>query len=219
MASYSLKTPPQLNAGSTVGANFYIRSTKNDGSRSVSNLKGKYKIGMITPSNSNPLLRPTKPAPEIDIGPSLSLDDPNNHQIMRLTQYNFSSPKLAPLQFSRNRNTQSVDFTKGISNIARQDSRDDSAEYLSKIKEDNIKEEVDWLDEKPAKIVGTEAVEKFYDHYKKLDKIIDQNKFKDIKDSLYTSFLRRSEDLHLFPSKIGLVKKSGERAQILIKYN
>lgn len=61
----------------------------------------------------------------------------------------------------------------------------------------------------PQETTGDHAIENFYTHYKKLDKISDINEFKNSKQTMFSSMLKSTEDLKLFPSKIGLVKFKG----------
>ena len=71
---------------------------------------------------------------------------------------------------------------------------------------------------KPKEIIGQVAISKFYNHYKKLDKVKDQNKFNAIHDSIYTAFLNKSESLNLLPSKIGFIKIKGDEDKLKMKY-
>ena len=73
-------------------------------------------------------------------------------------------------------------------------------------------------DQQPKEITGQIAITKFYNHYKKLDKVKDQNKYNSINDSVYTAFLNRSESLNLLPSKIGFIKIKGDEDKLKMKY-
>ena len=217
MASYTQKAPSKLHVAESGVSTFYSGTSKNDGSKSVSSFKGKYKFGILNTVSSNPNF--AKPQVKKELPSPLIMNEISNDLLLKNSRSNFSSPKLAPIPPLRGRNTQSVDYTNFNKSIFGKDSKDDdSLEYQRIMAQKTGREDSVYQDEKPTDIVGTEAVTNFYSHYKKLDKILDQNSFKDIKDSMYTSFLRRSEDLHLFPSKIGLIKPRGERAKIMIEY-
>ena len=73
-------------------------------------------------------------------------------------------------------------------------------------------------DQQPKEITGQIAISKFYNHYKKLDKVKDQNKYNSINDSIYTAFLNKSESLKLLPSKIGFIKIKGDEDKLKMKY-
>lgn len=72
-------------------------------------------------------------------------------------------------------------------------------------------------DEKPQHTAGKEGVGQFYKHFRQLDKINDINKFKHVKDTAYTSFLKKTEAMNLLPSKIGIVKERGSEDKLKIK--
>ena len=73
------------------------------------------------------------------------------------------------------------------------------------------------VDEKPVQTCGLESVGQFYNHYRQLNKICDINGFKNVKDAIYTSCLRKSERLSLLPSKIGLAKDFGDEDLLKIE--
>ena len=72
-------------------------------------------------------------------------------------------------------------------------------------------------DEKPKETVGKKAIGDYYYHFKRLDKVKDQNTYREIKDSVYTAFLSKSEDLKVLPSKIGFIKEKGVNSIVEIK--
>ena len=94
---------------------------------------------------------------------------------------------------------------------------EDYKEYMEKLMRTTNKDEIAVIDEKPKDTVGHKAVSDYYYHIKKLDKVKDQNIFRDVKESIYTSFLAKSDELNMFPSKIGLIKERGSTNSLEIK--
>mgnify|MGYP001156686915 CR=1 FL=1 len=218
MASYTFKAPAQLSVPGSTGTTFYSGNNKNDGIRTSSSVKGKFRIALLPSVSSNTSL--IKSSFKKDLSSPLIMNESTHQDLLpKSSQSGFFSPKLAPIRPRRGRNTQSVDYTNTKkSPFFHADSKvDDSTEYLSKMARKSSREDLMCEDEKPTHLIGEEAITEFYSHYKHLDKIVDQNRFKDIKDSMYTSFLRRSEDLHLFPAKIGLIKSRGDKTKISIE--
>jgi len=114
--------------------------------------------------------------------------------------------------------------------------------------ENNVKEqieksfEIELEDTKPKETVGDKAIVDYYRHYKKLKKVEDENNLKylplnynltkrklssiihfliffyKLLESAYTALLSKSEASFVLPSKVGLIKKSGDLKQIQIKY-
>jgi len=106
-----------------------------------------------------------------------------------------------------------------FSSAARIDDLDDKEEddmMLHKL-EGPIEEDVVPGAGVPQETTGDHAIENFYTHYKKLDKISDINDFKHSKQTMFSNILKKSEDLKLFPSKIGLVKFKGPSDSLKIK--
>lgn len=94
---------------------------------------------------------------------------------------------------------------------------DDSEDYRKRLITPLKTERLISEDEDPQHILGKDAVSNFYMHYKKLDKIKDINTFTQVSDATYTSFLGKSETLHLLPSKIGFIREKGESDKIKLK--
>lgn len=68
--------------------------------------------------------------------------------------------------------------------------------------------------------VGEKAVNDYYQHYKSLDKVRQQNKVFNVEESTYTTMLENIEERRLFPSKLGIVKARGqEKRMTLQNYN
>jgi hypothetical protein len=57
--------------------------------------------------------------------------------------------------------------------------------------------------------VSETAILKYYQHYKKLEKVLDQNQFTQTIFSTITHVLEQTQLENLLPSKFGLVKASG----------
>ena len=53
------------------------------------------------------------------------------------------------------------------------------------------------------------SVNRYYQHYKSLNKIIDQNEFTETMSSTYTTLLDKSTKLNLMPCKMGIIKSTG----------
>lgn len=217
MVTRYVKPQQHLRISDGAVSNFSIGKSKTETTRSVTSIKTRYKLSFLSPSASNlSLIRssPSKDSLLPEIATRHSTDEDRSS-----TPQKFASPKisqrLAPVRFKRTRNAQSLD----LRSIRHQNSKkDDSFEYLKAMQEPSNRDESNYYaDQLPKKTVGAEAVNNFYSHYKRLDKIVDQNSFKDIRDSIYTSFLKCEEDLALFPSKIGLIKERGDKRHILIE--
>lgn len=54
------------------------------------------------------------------------------------------------------------------------------------------------------------AIDQYHDHFKNIDKVLENNKLEKVKHSLFTSMIVKSNQKLLFPCKIGLVKDSGK---------
>ena len=196
-----------------------LSTTKMDSNKTPT-FKRRYKVGLQT-SNSSSIF---STSPELYSVPSVFRSDTDKKSgfspILHRSSFDSSLPKLE----SHRKSVGSCRVTQilGISNqrsksvkLRRPD--DDSDEYLKKLLEKSDRRKNMYADEDDKNTVGLDAVTGFYSHYKKLDKIIDQNDFGDIKDSIYTTCLRKENTLRLFPSKIGIIKDRGERSHILIK--
>ncbi|KAL4466565.1 hypothetical protein ABPG72_010616 [Tetrahymena utriculariae] len=89
--------------------------------------------------------------------------------------------------------------------------------------EQGIWKKIDESFENPAEdnnqkiIIGDEAADNYYKHYKKLDKVQQQNKFFEIQDSTFTSILTASQKKMVTPCKIGLIKTKGSEEDLIIK--
>jgi hypothetical protein len=73
----------------------------------------------------------------------------------------------------------------------------------------NISNDDDPIDAEPKKRVGEKAINNFYQHYKDLNKVCDQNSTCQVKDSVYTGMLNYCETKKILPSKCGVIKTSG----------
>jgi len=94
---------------------------------------------------------------------------------------------------------------------------DDNETYRQRLNTPYKNERVVSEDEQPIRIMGEDSVKKFYNHYKKLDKIKDINNFYAVKDSVYTNFLSKTESLQLLPSKVGFIKDEGDINRVKLK--
>ncbi len=54
----------------------------------------------------------------------------------------------------------------------------------------------------------------FYGHMKSISKIVQQNELNEVKNSLYTSMLLKSQEKTLLPCTIGVVKEKGKEDSI-----
>jgi hypothetical protein len=73
-------------------------------------------------------------------------------------------------------------------------------------------------DEIEQDIVGEEAIKNFQYHYKNIDKILNENKIYNIKNSLTTQILQQIKEDNLLPRKIGVFKSFGDKSNINLKY-
>eukprot|EP00825_Cyclidium_porcatum_P051720 TRINITY_DN95_c0_g5_i1.p1 TRINITY_DN95_c0_g5~~TRINITY_DN95_c0_g5_i1.p1 ORF type:complete len:602 (+),score=103.14 TRINITY_DN95_c0_g5_i1:192-1997(+) len=64
-------------------------------------------------------------------------------------------------------------------------------------------------DKNPKEIIGEQAEEEFYQHYKKLDKVAQQNDHFYLQDSAFTSILKTAEFQLLTPCKMGMIRSNG----------
>ncbi|KAL4456118.1 hypothetical protein ABPG74_014079 [Tetrahymena malaccensis] len=81
---------------------------------------------------------------------------------------------------------------------------------LIQLKKLNESDDMQLEDKKSKEIVGEEAVDQYYGHYKNLSKIVQQNNYYQVQPSLQTDILREVEKRNVIPSKLGLIKQSGE---------
>jgi len=119
-----------------------------------------------------------------------------------------SSPKKM-FKLTKTSNSRVALQSLSISRVAKteHESEDDSEYYRKRLSAPFQEENVISGDEVPQSQVmdGDEIAGKFYNHYRKLERISDINEFNKTKDALYTSFLKKSVDLKLLPSKIGFI--------------
>lgn len=128
------------------------------------------------------------------------------------------SPRLVPIRSPRE--SSPTDPNDRFSfKVTKTEGNEDSMEYFDKMMRTTAKDEVLGDDEKLNEndIVGPRAVQNYYSHFKKLDKVKDQNTHNNIKDSAFTSILSKSESLCILPSKIGFIKESGNNSVVSIK--
>jgi len=111
----------------------------------------------------------------------------------------------------------SLNFSSTIRLDETDEEENEEAQLTKRLHEPIIEENVVSLDEMPHETCGDEAIDRFYSHYKQLDKVCDINGFKSVKNAMYTTFLKKTEDLRLFPAKIGLVKEKGTKDRLKIK--
>jgi len=134
-----------------------------------------------------------------------------------------SSPQFfygRPVKLTRLRNTNvhSLDYATSNRKLINPEDMDDSEEFRKKLVTPLRTEKLISEDESPKNVMGEKAVTNFYSHYKMLDKIKDMNHFTQIQDSTYTSFLGKSENLKLLPSKIGFIKEKGEADKLKLNH-
>jgi len=134
---------------------------------------------------------------------------PSQKKMFKITKSGHSRVAMQSLSVSRVSKTE-------------QDHEDDSEYYRKKLAFPLKEEFVQSGDEHPASqvIEDDEIAGKFYNHYRKLDRISEINEFNKTKDGLYTSFLKKSVDLKILPSKIGFIapQKSNNKKEINLNY-
>ena len=99
-------------------------------------------------------------------------------------------------------------------NEAQKKEKNDYDFYRKKLNTPWKQDRVNSVDEEPQGIMGRDAIDKFYNHYKKLDKIKDINSYAVISDSMYTNFLSKSESLKLLPAKVGVLRERGAETML-----
>ncbi|CAD8076826.1 unnamed protein product [Paramecium sonneborni] len=72
-------------------------------------------------------------------------------------------------------------------------------------------------DMKPKELVGPESIKNYYQTYKKITRIKEQNKLFAIQNSVQTNLIIKSEQLRLLPCKMGLIKQKGESKVLAIE--
>jgi hypothetical protein len=65
--------------------------------------------------------------------------------------------------------------------------------------------------------VSEEAVMKFYNHYKNLHRILDQNQFTHTAQSTFTAILKKSSEVKTLPCKMGIVKYRGNQDRVDVR--
>ena len=81
----------------------------------------------------------------------------------------------------------------------------------------NKSREWEGMDSQILDYVGEEAVEQYYHHYKKLDRVKQENRLTNINESPFTAVLDSTERKRLMPSKLGLVRLKGDQNTLDIK--
>ena len=132
MSNLYLKAQQNLKISEGNASNYYFKNHKTDGSRSVTNIRGKYKLSLLTPSASN-LSLIKSPLNNESILPEI-VTRYNTELDPKSTQQRFASPKvalkLAPIRSTRVRNAQSLD----LRSLRHQNSqKDDAFEYLTEM--------------------------------------------------------------------------------------
>lgn len=67
-------------------------------------------------------------------------------------------------------------------------------------------------------LVGVEAIRDFYDHYKLLDIVVEQNKSKNLKSSIYTKLLTNTSSKKLLPMKLGILSLDKPSTSLNLQY-
>ena len=126
---------------------------------------------------------------------------------------------LSPIIIAKKRNQDQhrSELDEARDELESRDSQSDPNYYQARLKTP-LNHQNRTEDMKPKEMIGQAAISKFYNHYKKLDKIKDQNRYNVINDSIYTAFLNKSESMNLLPSKIGFIKMKGDEDKLKMKY-
>ncbi|CAK90105.1 unnamed protein product (macronuclear) [Paramecium tetraurelia] len=72
-------------------------------------------------------------------------------------------------------------------------------------------------DRKPKELVGEDAYRSYYHTFKNIKRILEQNQFENIQNSVQTNLVQRSERLRILPCKMGLIKLKGDRNSLSIQ--
>jgi len=160
----------------------------------------------------------TRPPQSISMktSPDEEIREPRSPKIESPSSPQFFYGRPVRLAKIRNTNVHSLDYAMHKNNVNSED-LDDSEDFRKKLVTPLRTEKFTSEDEFPKNVMGEKAVTNFYHHYKMLDKIKDMNHFTQIQDSTYTSFLGKSENLKLLPSKIGFIKEKGEADKLKLK--
>ncbi|CAD8165096.1 unnamed protein product [Paramecium pentaurelia] len=71
-------------------------------------------------------------------------------------------------------------------------------------------------DQIPKQLVGSQSARSYFQHYKVLNKVKQQNDYHKINDSIQTQMLKQAESLDVLPCKLGLIKLNGNESQVSI---
>jgi hypothetical protein len=72
------------------------------------------------------------------------------------------------------------------------------------------------VDHKHSALYASKAKFNFYKHYKKLDRVKQQNSMAGISKSAFTAMLEGSERMKVLPLSLGLVKERGNASEIQV---
>lgn len=82
-----------------------------------------------------------------------------------------------------------------------------------------------YIDQRPQQLVGTRAVHDFYQHYKKLSRVLEENRLNGLAsnsegyvDSPYTAILENSQKLKVLPACYGMIRGEGARNVLKLGY-
>ncbi|CAD8105716.1 unnamed protein product [Paramecium sonneborni] len=74
-----------------------------------------------------------------------------------------------------------------------------------------------YLDRKPKDLVGDEAYKSYYHTFKNIKRILEQNQFENIANSVQTNLIQKADKLKILPCKMGLIKLKGDKNSIAIQ--
>ena len=132
------------------------------------------------------------------------------------------SPRISPNKLfkltkpGRNRVAlQSLSITRPLKELK----EDDSAYLRRKLSMNSTDGKVTSGDETIMQnITEEDAIQQFYQLYRNIDKVSEINKFNQNQDSVFTSYLKKTEELKILPAKNGFViKKSDSKSRLNIK--
>ena len=167
------------------------------------------KLPQITPKTLPPL---NKTRFEFTTSPKVLYKNFSLHSIKSPHQLTISEStqptSVKPLKIKRPINTKTIFQTLELeSEKAQKEKQDDSSIYRKRLNTPIQQDQLTHRDQLSQRVIGKEAVDNFYSHYKKIDRVKDINSFFQSNPGTYTSVLSKSEDLALFPAKVGFLRE------------
>ncbi|CAD8099201.1 unnamed protein product [Paramecium primaurelia] len=108
---------------------------------------------------------------------------------------------------------QRVPRTSVLQPLKKEDDKTNNKDIIKQLQESPEQKLEDQI-HKP--LVGSQSARSYFQHYKVLNKVKQQNEYHKINESIQTQMLKQAESSDALPCKLGLVKMNGNESQVTI---